>query len=647
MAATSANAGAVPMQLRGSANGFLPKEPISLAWVDEAMQPHWDRLSFELDGVDVTALVEKTAGGARIAMPMPLTAGEHELRVVYAAPDGSLEEWGRWPLHIAGEPVWRAQANSVLSLSSLALNSGALVAQAPRGAQSEAAAQVSVQREAEGFDLRASADLWVNTHRDANPTGNSADLGEYLVQADAGRAQLRLGHHSLDYRSLIYTDVMRRGLSGRMAFGQGSALSGFAMRSEPQVGASDLTGLSQANHRVAGVVLEHDWALGGGRGFSMSAAMVNGEGNDVEEPLQLGTSPLHRGQTWSVAGQASWNHDRVRAYAELAGSNYNWDNQAPMGSDKGRENDRAHAVSLDWMPEPVGDGSAWTLGFDHRVVGTFFRSVAYLGLPTDQVMNRVRIGWRSGPWSAAGSYLYQFTNANHLPDLPSVGSRQAETSFAWAPVPEGEAPWYGRPSLSLSLSQVRQRQRSTPANFVGIEADNRQWQSVLSALFDHGAWSTSVGVGRGGYSDASVPSLSTSSHTLSWGAHAFLGEHWTVGPQVEWSRLVTQAGQARQTERTASLFTDFAFIPDRFLGNLNIGVNLSRRTADSQRETNRFAVGELIWRLRTASLNSAGWDLRLSYSLQDFEDALDLTRSGRGNQVFLGVTMTLPAATRD
>ena len=76
-------------------------------------------------------------------------------------------------------------------------------------------------------------------------------------------------------------------------------------------------------------------------------------------------------------------------------------------------------------------------------------------------------------------------------------------------------------------------------------------------------------------------------------------------------------------------------------------MNLSRRTADSQRETNRFAVGELIWRLRKASLNSAGWDLRLSYSLQDFEDALDLTRSGRGNQVFLGVTMTLPAATRD
>ena len=645
-AASAAGASTVSMQLRNAANGLSPKEPIDLAWAEE-MQPHWSRLSFELDGVDVTALVARASGGARIAMPVPLTQGEHELRVVYASPDGSLVEWGRWSLRIVGEPVWHAQADTVLGLSALALNSGALVSQAPRGAQAEGASQVRIQREAEGFDLRARADLWMNTLAEGNPSGNTADIGEYLVQADTGPAQLRLGHHRMGYQSLIYTDAMRRGLSGRFAVGDGTALSGFALRSEPQVGASDSIGLSQAKQRMSGVVLERDWALSGGRGLSMSAALVSGESGDVMESTPFGASSLHRGQTWSVAGQASWNHDRVRAYAEVAGSVYHWNNQALQALDSGRENDRAHAISLDWMPEPVGDGSAWSLGFDHRVVGTFFRSVAYLGLPTDQVMNRVRASWRSGPWLASGSYLYQFTNANHLADLPSVGSRQAETSLSWSPVSEGEPAWYGRPSLSLSLSQVRQSQRSTPEGFIGTEADNRQWQSVLSAVFDHGAWSTSLGVGRGGYTDVSTPSLSTTSNTLSWGAYGALGEHWTVGPQMEWSRLVTPLGNERQIERTASLFTDFAFVPDELLGNLNVGVNLSRRSLDSHRETNRFAVGELIWRLRKPRQNSAGWDLRLSYSLQDFEDALDFARSGRGNQVFLGVTMTLPASTRE
>ena len=85
----------------------------------------------------------------------------------------------------------------------------------------------------------------------------------------------------------------------------------------------------------------------------------------------------------------------------------------------------------------------------------------------------------------------------------------------------------------------------------------------------------------------------------------------------------------------------------RFIGNLNIGLNRSRRSVDSQRETNLYAVGELSWRLKKPALNSAGWDLRLSFSHQDFEDVLDVSRSGAGHQVFLGLTMTLPAATRD
>jgi hypothetical protein len=610
------------------------------------MQPHWSQLSFELDGVDVTAMVVRTAGGAQIAMPMPLTQGEHELRVVFAAPNGSLVEWGRWAVRIVGEPVWNAQADSVLTLDGQVYKHGALVQNAQHGVQAEGATQLRVQRDAEGFDLRARTDLWLNTRREADSGDTTADVGEYLVEVDAGPAQLRLGHHRIDYDSMIYSEFARRGLSGRVALNDLTSVSGFAVRSEPQAGANDITGLSQEDHRVAGLVYEHKWGLDDGRGLSMTAAMASGKGNDLQDAIQAGNEPLHSGQVWSLAGDASWNHERLRLHAELAGSVYNWNNQVQGDVDKGRESDKAHAMSIDWLPEPVGDGSAWTFGFDHRVVGTFFRSVSYLGLASDLAMNRWRASWRSGPWLASGNYLMQHSNANDLPDLPSIGMKQVDGFFSWAPVLEGERPWYGQPSLSLNLSQVRQHQRSTPANFIGTKADSRQWQTGLNAMFDHGSWSTSFGVGRGAYTDVSLPSFSSTSRTLNWSAYARLGEHWTLGPQVEWSRLVTLLEDQRQIERTASLFTDFAFIPDRFMGNLNMGVNLSRRSFDSQRESNRFAVGELIWRLKKARLNRPGWDMRLSYSLQDFEDVLDPTRSGRGNQVFLGVTMTLAAATQ-
>ena len=42
--------------------------------------------------------------------------------------------------------------------------------------------------------------------------------------------------------------------------------------------------------------------------------------------------------------------------------------------------------------------AAWGIGFDHQNVGTFFRSVAHVGLPADKVMNRLRLNWRQGEW---------------------------------------------------------------------------------------------------------------------------------------------------------------------------------------------------------------------------------------------------------
>jgi hypothetical protein len=639
---------AVPsMELRNAQAGLAPDQPLELVWADTQMAPHWPRLSVELDGVDVTAMVERTPTGARIALPVPLSRGEHELRVVYGAPDGSLVEWGRWALRVVGEPLWRAQADAVLTLDGLVHNRGSLVRNAPRGLEAEGAAQVRVQREAEGMNVQGRADLWLNSRRDANPGGNTADIGEYLIEGDAGSWQWRLGHQQLGYDSLIHSAFLRRGISARWGLGDDASLSGFALRSEPQLGAEDFTGVSRDRHRVSGLVYERAWEQEGGRTVSLSAALVGGEGNDLQGADPSATAPLHRGQAWSLAGQAAWAHGRLRARAEVAGTRYDWNNGGQAGLGNGREHDDAHALTLDWTPAPTASGSAWTLGLDHRVVGTFFRSVAHVGLPGDRAMDRVHASWRAGAWMASGSLMRQHTNANDLADLPSIASRQADALLSWTPLLEGAMPWYGQPSLSLSVSQLRQEQRSTPAAFIGTAVDNRQWQGGLTAVFNHERWNTSIGLGSGAYTDRALPDLSTRSRTLSWGAYLQAGEHWSIGPQVEWARVREVASGQRRTERTASLFTDFALIPDRLLGNLNIGVNLARRTLDSQRETNRFAVGELIWRLQKASLNRAGWDLRLSFSKQDFEDVLDPTRSGRGDQIFLGVTMTLPVATRD
>lgn len=628
-------------------------QPLKITWTESTPPLDWSRVSLELDGVDITALAERTASGTTLQLPVPLTPGSHVLRMVFSQPDGGLAEWAQWTFTLVGQPRWNGDADIALGINQRLLNRGALVAGAPRSLQAEGAAQLRAEREATDLQVRARADLWLNTYQNANVGDQTLDLGEYLVEADTEQMQWRLGHQQLPFDSLIHSAFLRRGVSARFAPNPVTSLSGFALRSEPQTGARDLTGLSNETSRVAGAILEQQIWERADTTLALQAAVVSGEGNDLSASEDFSSlDPLHQGEAWSLGGELRSWQGRLRARAEWAGTRYDW-NAGGLVLGNGRETDQARSFVLDWqsagaLAASEADTAVWSLGYDHRHVGTFFRSVAHVGLPSDRVLHRLRAGWRQGAWQASVSWARQTTNANDLPQLASLGLHQTDAFVAWyAPPPEGDLPWYGQVSVTANLSNVTQKQRSTPTGFLGTTANNRSWQTGLTLALAQEAWSSSLGLGRGAYIDRTLPALSSDSNTLRWDAQWRLGESWSVGPAVEWSRLRATASGQRETVRTASLFTDFWLIPQRLSGNLNVGVNLSRRSVDSQLETNRYATGEVRWRLKEARANRAGWDLKLSFSHQDFTDVLDTTRSGRGNQVFLGVHMILPVTTRD
>lgn len=621
-----------------------------MSWPEAQIAPHWDRLSFELDGIDVTAMLERREGGAQLALPMPLSRGAHRLRVVYGAADGSLVEWADWTFHVAGEPIHRARADITLQLQQRLLNQGTLVADVPWNMQAEGAAKLHAQREAEDWTTTADAELWLNTRRPSSLHGNALDLGEYLLQADGGDVQWRLGHHQVPHESLIHADFQRRGLSFRMALPGASTFNGFAMRSEPTAGFRSFTGISEPQHRVGGMVFERQLLQSAGGGLSVSAALVSGQGNDLQgqnDPDLLSSTPLHKGTSWALGGEAQgWNR-RLRLRAEVARSRYDWDPEGLLSPGSGTETDNAHALSLHLKSADEPGAAQWSLDLEHRDVGTFFRSVAHIGLASDKVMNRLRGAWRQGHWLAGMTLMRVDTNANGLADLPWIATDLADLQLTWSPPLTEQRPWYGHPTLGWNASRVVQVQRSTPLGFVGTPTHNRSGQIGLSLVLNHEGWNTQLGVSAGSYTDLAHPAASTRSTTLSWGGHWRLGEHWTLGPTVEWSRVREVDSQQRKTHQAAGLSTDFSIIPDRFLGNLNVGLNRSSRTLDSQRETHVYAVGELVWRLQKAAPNRAGWDVRLSFSHQDMEDILNASNTGKGHMVFLGLTMTLPASTRD
>ena len=619
-----------------------PTDPFLISWSSATTPMRPEQLAFELDGIDVTAIVKREPGVARFQMPQRLARGEHRLRVVFSPGDGSLVEVGNWVFVVGGGAEIQAAADTTLTLKQRLLNKGSLTANPPGALQLEGAAAVRIERESDQSQADLNAQIWLNSNRAAGVTDRQLDVPEYLMRYQQGGAILQAGHHQLPYESLIHSAFQRRGVSASVGLLPTSKLSGFALRSEPVLGVDNFSGVNDSGHRVQGMVLDHEVYADADAGMTVSLGALSGEGGDVGSVLE-GTGEQHRGNAWSLAGDARWFGSRLRLRTEYAASRYDWD--ATNLANPGRENDRAYALLFSTNSGAQNpDTLYWSVDAEHRKVGTFFRSVANLGLPSDKSINRLGGTARLNAWQIDASWIRYLTNANKLATLATITADQNNLSLAWTPLQADSLPAYGQPSVQWNLASVRQRQTTTPLGFIGSAIDDSSWQAMMNASLSHETWNAYGSVGVGGFKDHAGQAQTTRSRNLNLGASWRFGESLTLGPTLEWSRLVEPATGVREKAHGVGIFVDFSILPERLTGNFNLGVNRIRRSDDSLRDTNVFATGELLWRLKKASVNTAGFDLRLSLTHQDRTDPMSPINSGKGHLVFLGLTMTLPVA---
>ncbi|MCW8946535.1 MAG: hypothetical protein OQK80_03625, partial [Sedimenticola sp.] len=78
----------------------LPSEEVRLYIPPEVPLEVLQRLSLELDDIDVTALVGREGDFALFVPIQPLSYGQHRLRLVENGADGSLLERGFWLLEV-------------------------------------------------------------------------------------------------------------------------------------------------------------------------------------------------------------------------------------------------------------------------------------------------------------------------------------------------------------------------------------------------------------------------------------------------------------------------------------------------------------------------------------------------------------------
>jgi hypothetical protein len=647
--AQATNAAAQPVAELVGVTGSTPRspvEPIQLSWSEQDVAPLWSRLAFELDGMDVTAMVNRHAGGASLAIPVPLARGDHQLRVLLGQADGNLTEWANWTFSVAGLPRTEGDAELVMRINQRLNSSGSLNPVLPDATQADAAARLSLTRETDDWSTSASSQLWFNSVADSNTGGSSAELGEYLITADNGTTSFKLGNHQMPMESLIHSSFLRRGASVTTALPGDARLNGFVMRSEPVVGTYPLTGVQAPNHRVGGMTYEKVLSQNADSSFGVSAGLVGGEGDDVQGSSLLPSS-LHQGSSGSVGANASWFGRRLRLKGELAASQYNWNSNGLLPVADSTDNDRAHLVALQYQTESKAPGSSqWVTDVEHKEVGTFYRSLAYLGLPADRRSDRIRTNWRSGAWQAGAGLSRQETNVGFIQSLPRIALDQGDVMLLWSPTFSEQRPWYGHPTVSGTMNQQNQRQTYTPAAYLGTTVDNNSWQRNLNLSLAHESWSGQVGLGTGGFDNVTLPQFSTRSNTATLSGQWQFGERLTLSPVLQLSRLTYVTSGASDLVQTGSLFADFAIIPEVLMGNLNIGLNRFNRAVDSQREMNKFLTAEFIWRLQRATEKRPGWDMRLAVTRQDVENDLYPSLEGYFQQVFLGLTMTWPVRIR-
>jgi hypothetical protein len=173
------------------------------------------RLSLELDDIDVTAFVRRKGDQAVFTPPQALAYGTHRLRLVESLPDGSIIERALWQIEVRRTRALReAGFRGHADLTSAQRPDDKNVALNLARNQRQGSVSLDGRIADDDWQLRATASLLHNSQIDQMPNDRRTDLTQGLIEAGKGTVMLRAGDHTIPATSLVMRDFARRGVSG-------------------------------------------------------------------------------------------------------------------------------------------------------------------------------------------------------------------------------------------------------------------------------------------------------------------------------------------------------------------------------------------------------------------------------------------------
>jgi|GEM_PF-2660844 len=646
------------LTLQAAVNGdfYLPGESLQVVLPSELNSAKGTVLIIELDGIDLSAVVEREAGMLRYTPVRRLHLGVHELRVMFYQDNGDVRELGYWQFEVRQSAAFRdARMQGQFDLAVSQRVAASALYGGDSSSNNTLAAQgggrVLAQLEGNDWQLDAAGDVALSNSAEHSLTGRTLDVPTFSVVAATGRYRIEIGDHQNEAIGLLSNGYQQRGLSASMVVNSlDSAVKLYSVSANQRIGLEGGLGLSESNNRIDGVNWLYQPLNNDSHQLVVSSSFMSGRVSESDfatlEPGMPSENRVNGGQAWNLSADGELFERQVRVRIEQARSRYDFDGEA-----RGFEaiNDQAWSTLMVFQPlsPPSQESLSINIGLEAREVGSYFYSLLNKNQIADQSLRRIfaNMAYQQWYWDAVAATEHNNVDNNH--DYARTDNTHWNVSGGYRQ--QLQAGWLltllGQPSYHASMGAGHLEDVYTPAGYIANNLSVRKLNANID--FAHAKWQWSMGYKHDEVEDYSGWQDNTRSQALQLNAQWQWGQQSHLG--VGWELQETDYHASGDSTRRQLLSFDAQaeIIPERLSALLSIGVNQSDALNDpffAQRNDSGYASGNIIWRIREAENNFPGLDLTFTVLHNHYDDHLNAVNNSQGYQAFIKLSSSLPTA---
>jgi len=618
-------------------------------------------LGVELDGIDITAMMNLD-GNAFTYLPLqPLSSGTHTLRLIAMADDGSFKEKQTWHFSIQARTAEPEPALSQVEtqLTSSVFRANTLTELSARVDQRNltnppdrlilsGSGDIVAKHSSGNWTTSARGNYLLQSEEALSVTGNKADIGEYEIQThhtgEHLNSHLTLGHHSTGLENLLISNFYRRGLSTGVQH-TGNRYSGqiFAFNSTPLTGADNFTGLSDEDENLYGSSITLTPFGNGVDAASLTGTFYTGE--RTEEGAGIGdTNPTVTGNGWGLALSKGFGQGRTRLSADFARTNFDIDASGVAPEEDGDALSLKLTHRLFEQPIIINDRPmSIDMGLSYDRIDSFYYSLGNANLATDRDAYTLSSALYWGSLAANIVLLEETNNVDNLQGLPTDKLRSAELSlnYNFDQQTEGLA-WLGTPYLFFNAMAADLRRDATPTGYLGNDTNSESSSLSFGGGSNYARWYWNASQTFSQFDDATNISNDTRNSQTSLNAGWTLNEYLSLTTGIQYSAFEDK--DLGETSHNTNLLLGIVASPIPNKLDLNFDYNLNLSGGSDDTEDSHVANGEIEWTFRKSRTNRSGLSLAFRFSLEDTHGNINSVLNKTDYQAYLVFRIKAPFA---